>query len=41
MDCLVNDVLPAVPVSGIAKALPELDGPEEWNCAHLNLVAQM
>merc|ERR550525_698279 len=37
---LVNDVLPAVPVSGIAKALPELDGPEEWNCAHLNLSSQ-
>ena len=41
MDCLVNDVLPAVPVSSIAQAFPKLDGPEEWNCAHLSLVAQM
>ena len=41
MDCLINDVLPAMSMSSVAQAFPKLDGPEEWNCAHLSLDAEV
>ena len=40
MAYLIDDVLPAVAVSSIAQAFSELDGPEEWNCVDLSLVAK-
>ena len=40
MDCLINDVLPAMPMSSIAQAFPKLDSPEEWNCVDLSLVGE-
>ena len=41
MAYLIDDVLPAVAVSSIAQAFSKLDGPEEWNCVDLSLVAKM
>ena len=41
MAYLIDDILPAVAVSSIAQAFSELDGPEEWNCVDLSLVAKM
>ena len=41
MAYLIDDVLPSVAVSSIAQAFSKLDGPEEWNCVDLSLVAKM